>query len=75
MKELCGQAANTVQSWGNNAVKQAAGTLKDTLAGNVVPELKRMPDSTTSSTVSVTISTRPERIAANRSPSGTRHTR
>ena len=32
MKELCGQAANTAQSWGDNAVKQAAGTLKDTLS-------------------------------------------
>jgi hypothetical protein len=32
MRELCGQAANTAQSWKNDAVKQAAGELKDTLS-------------------------------------------
>jgi recombinational DNA repair ATPase RecF len=32
MKELCGQAANTAQSWGNDAIKQAAGELKETLS-------------------------------------------
>lgn len=66
---------STISSMPPNASSRNPVAVTTTSAGGVSPDSSRSPDDVNSAIRSVTTDARPDRIAANRSPSGTRHNR